>query len=265
MDEQTEKPPAEEELRTTQVPVMKNIPEERRARTSLLSEFNAKRVWMVIAGALLITNIVSPLVLTQMLTKEQLIIALDGANTFHVGPAKEMESSQEIMSTHALLASIALLQRSAAGFDLPEVLKQLYNSACGERATKELAKAMPDIKIRNERWRPEVSKVEMIKMDAANLFSIRVAGQLVKTGIAAGSPFESVQNYTLILKLIKNPRLTQNARYPLVVYDYELRMEAPLGGPGTKPVQPVPADVKGQDARKHLMDAIEQEKGKPAQ
>ena len=258
-DQPEQETPQAEDIRVTAVPVMKTTPSDGRARGGLLAELNAKRLWMLIACILAITTIASPIVMTILLTKPQLIIALDGANNFHIGPSAELESSKEIMSTHALLSCMALLQRSAAGFDMPELLKQIFNIASTEKANKELQKDMADIKTRNERWRPEVTKVEMIKMDQANLFTIRVAGILIKNGIAAGAFFESTQNFTLILKLIKNPRLTQNARYPLVVYDYELRLEASTGGPGMKPAASAAAaqlSPEESDARQKLMDTL---------
>lgn len=196
-----------------------------KARSSLLSENASKRLWMGIAGLLLIINIASPIVLIQLLRKDQLVIAIDGADTFHIGPGADFEQSEQLMTTHGVLAALTLLQRSAVGFDLPEMLQQLFTAEAKAKATAQLEEVLEELKSKNERWRPEIAKVEMVSIEADKLFALRVTGQLIKNGVAAGQPYEVPYNFTLLLRFVRNPRLMQNARYPLVVYDFEIRIE----------------------------------------
>lgn len=218
-------PYGEREL-VTKVPTSRKLPsiaqDPSRARAGILSELAGKRLWMAIAGFLLLTNLVTPIILVQTLIKPQLVVALDGANTFHVGPGQDYAASDEITTTHGVLGSLALLQRSEVGFDLPEMMERLYTRLANQKAKDQLQGEMEGMKERKERWRPEVSSVELVRVDDDRLYVIRAQGQLIKSGVAAGGRYETAQEYTLLLRLIRNPDILRNGRYPLVVYDYEL-------------------------------------------
>ena len=234
----------------------KKVQQERkqRAQTSILSELSSKRLWMGISALLLVINVVSPIILVKLLSKDQLVIAIDGANTFHIGPGADFVQSDQLITTHGVLAALALLQRSPIGFDLPEMLQQLFTPGAKEKATKELATVMDELKSKNERWRPEVSKVEMGSIEGDRLFALRVTGQLLKNGVAAGQAYEVPYNFTLLLRFVRNPKLTQNAKYPLVVYDFEFRLDKRADGngmPGSGTTKDTPAARLLNDVNKN--------------
>lgn len=222
-EETGQEEPADEKLSVTEVPSgPRRNPTPSGAKASLLSELNGKRVWMGIAAVEFAALIIVPVWIVSIMQQPVQVIAVDGANTFHIGPAVDFSSSSELRDSHALQATWALLTRSQVGFSLPEMQQGLFNKDARDLADKDLEGQIEDLKIKKMRVVPEVSKMETVTVQEDRVF-MRVTGQMIHRGEAAGQLFEYPENFVLLLRFIRNPDLTKNAKYPLVVYDYELR------------------------------------------
>jgi hypothetical protein len=149
--------------------------------------------------------------------------------------------------------------KSPIGFEMPEILNQILTTSAVQRAKEELDKELPDLKERRMSVKPNVAKIEVVSVDEGQQTRLlmRVTGQLRYSGQTAGQLFEYYNDFTLLLRMVKNPKLTLNQRFPLVVYDWELRTT-----PGVKTTNP--SDLPGikQDALE-LLQKSEEEKRSP--
>lgn len=207
----------------TEIPVPAKRPEKPKGIVQLVAAWRDRRLLVALVLILIVTNAAVPIALVALLYRTQIVLVADEGGNLVVGPGLDFSDANKVHTTCAILATKALLDRNPTGFDTPELVNNLYFSDSLKQAEKELKDALPDLKLKSIHQKAEISKVDVVSVRQAGkiqIYYINVAGQVIRDGRVSGTPIREVDNFRIQFECWRNPRLTENGRYPLVVAKY---------------------------------------------
>jgi hypothetical protein len=206
-----------------EIPVPAKRPERPKGTSQLVGAWRDRRLLVILVLILIATNAIVPIALVSLLYRTQIVLVADEAGNLVIGPGVDFSDANKVHTTSAILATKALLDRNPTGFDMPELVENLYFNKSLKQAQEEVKAALPDLKLKSVHQKAEVAKVEVVSVRQAGklqIYYINVSGQIVRSGRVAGTAIREVDNFRIQLECWRNPRLNENGRYPLVVAGY---------------------------------------------
>ena len=216
----------------TTIPVRNATDRTSRPPTQMVSRFKDRRFLAFLCLVLIVSNILTPALVAIILRRDQLVIVTSESGNMVIAPGLDFSEAEKVHKTCALLATQALLQRNPTGFDMPEMVNNLFFRDGKIKADDEIYSALPNLKKRSMHQKVEIStiKVNSVKKTAnIQIYYIQVAGQIIRDGNIGGTRVREVDQFTVLYQMWQNPRLTENGRYPLVVADYKYLDLTPTG------------------------------------
>lgn len=211
------------ESETMEIDVPAKRPERPKGPANLLGPWRDRRLLVVLVLILIATNAIVPIALVALLYRTQIVLVADEGGNLVIGPGVDFSDANKVHTTSAILATKALLDRNPAGFDTPELVENLYFSESLKQAEEEMKAALPDLKLKSIHQKAEISGVDVVSVRQAGkiqIYYVNVAGQVIRSGRVSGTPIREVDNFRIQFECWRNPRLTENGRYPLVVANY---------------------------------------------
>lgn len=202
------------------------------APRELMSRFRDRRFLAGLCGLLVISNAVTPWLVARALHREQIVLVADSGGNMIIAPGLDFKEASKIHTTCGLLAAQALLQRSPAGFDMPDMVDNLFFRAGRKKAEDEITKALPALSSRSMHQKVEIASIgvqSVRQTQGIQIYFIEVAGQIIRDGRISGARVREVDEVKLLFEMWRNPRLTENGRYPLVAADYQYLLLKPTG------------------------------------
>lgn len=182
----------------------------------------AARFWFWISFALLLISVIQPILLLKAARIREKVIVMDGAGVFHVAPAAGLDDAEKLHAYVSTLAADALLNRSPAGPDNRELLKQLYIEPAYSYALKIIGGESSEFTKRDIHQKAEISEISTIGTANGRIIS-HVRGQIVRTGVFGGQTFSESYLFETVLTLVRNPNLSTNGRLPLAVWNLKYK------------------------------------------
>jgi hypothetical protein len=136
-----------------------------------------------------------------------------------LSPLVDPASDKELVEITASWAARCLLNRSPAGFDDPRLLELLFLRAATEKADKEFSAVKQEYVAKNLRSKVEISQIKGQAV-GDGMIVCRVTGQVIITGVVNGEAIQEINPTVIDFRLMRNPDLGRNRRYPLAVQDY---------------------------------------------
>jgi hypothetical protein len=198
----------------------------------LVSRFKDRRFLAGLCGLLVVSNIVTPWLVASALYRKQIVLVADSGGNIIIAPGLDFKEASKIHTTCGLLAAQALLQRGPAGFDMPDMVDNIFFRDGRKKAQDEIADALPALSSRSMHQKVEVSNIEVKSVrqtQGIQIYFIEVDGQIIRDGQISGARVREVDEVKLLFQMWQNPRLTENGRYPLVVADYKYLLLRPTG------------------------------------
>jgi hypothetical protein len=155
---------------------------------------------------------------------------MDGTESLVIAPLMPLEESNEILETLSLWAAKSFLDRGPQGFDAPETLQRIFLPQAAKKAEDEFSKVASEFSKKNIHQKFEVGRIDLQRLEQGVVMS-RVIGQVLTQAQIGDEQLNEPQAVTLNLKLVRNPYLGRNKRYPFAVMDYS------FGQPEQLPVQ----------------------------
>src|SRR5882672_8221805 len=126
-------------LRESSVPHVRPTSEQRPHRAwnplALFADHAlAARLWCVVDVIAVGFCAVQPFLIIRAYRTKERVVVLDAAGTFYSSPLLGFEEAAKLHEQHALLACLALFQRTPAGLDYPELLDKLFLPEAGKKA-----------------------------------------------------------------------------------------------------------------------------------
>lgn len=219
---------------TTPVIEVPHIPNTKppKAPAALVGLFRDRRLLTFLVVLLIVTNVITPLFLVNLLYREQIILVTDNAGNLVIGPGIDFSQADKMHVMCGVLAAKALLDRNPDGFDSPELLQNVFAPSASLIAEADWKASQPSSKAKVIHQKVEIAevKVQSIKQTSkSQLYYIGLTGQIIRMGSIDGTPIREVDEFKLQLEMARNPRLTENGRYPLVVTNYKFTRLEPTG------------------------------------
>jgi hypothetical protein len=186
---------------------------------SLASNALAARLWFTVAAVEAVALIVVPYLIVTKMKESERVLLVDEAGTFHLAPLLGFEKASRLHSYHATLATLAFLQRHPGGPDFPDLIDRIYIEPARSEAIRRIQADAGEFASKQIRQKPEITRIEILETRSDEVL-VLVHGQLVRVGTFRGRAFQEGLAFRLELSLSRNPRLTDNGRLPLAVYQF---------------------------------------------
>lgn len=173
-------------------------------------------LWFFVAMAGIGVAVAEPFFLVPVLKARERVVVIDPSNTYFVAPTLEFDEASALHTAQARLATAAFLERNPESFDNKELLQRLFGKTALQGAYQQQTKAGEEFRAKQIHQKPEISEVTILET-RSDFVLCQVRGQLVRAGIFNDRPFTEAVPFTLSLKMLRNPDMLTNARFPTVV------------------------------------------------
>jgi hypothetical protein len=198
-------------------------PRDRARRTDPIRVFVDKdrlaRFWFLAAIAVLIGAAIERIHLARTLKERERVVIVDPAGTFFVSPLLHFQEARELHAQQCTLAAIAFLERNPKDFDHPDLLKQMFLKQAYEKARSEFTAEEPEFKAKQLHQKAEIAKIDFLETRSDAVLT-QVSGQLIRSGVFQERAFTEAVPFTLKLKMLRNPNMVENGRFPTAIQDF---------------------------------------------
>ncbi|MBV9671868.1 MAG: hypothetical protein JO076_03470 [Verrucomicrobia bacterium] len=207
------------ETETRQCPAFRENQDLHRAANSLATARRTVRLLWIGLLVSLAANIFVPVYVISIMKRPEKVALLDGTESLIIAPLVPPEESREIIETLSIWAAKAYLDRGPQGFDMPETLARVFLPQAAKRANEEFKTVAEECAKKNIHQKVEIGRIDLQHLQNGVIVS-RVVGQLLTRAQVGDEEISEPQPITLDLKLVRNPYLGRNQRYPYAVQDY---------------------------------------------
>jgi hypothetical protein len=164
-------------------------------------------------------NLVIPVCIVMAMVRPEKVALMDGTESLIIAPLVPIEESNEILETVSLWAAKSFMDRGPQGFDTPETLERIFLPEAAKKAESEFKGVAAEFLKKNIHQKFEVARVDLQRLEQGVVIS-HVVWQLLTQAQIGDEQVNEPQPMTLNLKLVRNPFLGRNKRYPFAVADY---------------------------------------------
>lgn len=187
----------------------------------------ARLLWIALILSLL-GHLIVPVYLVTAMTKPEKVALMDGTESLIIAPLVPVEQSDEIMNTVSYWAAKSFLDRGPQGFDAPDTLNRVFLPEAAEKAKSEFKGVAEEFKKKSIHQKLEIARIDLQRIGGGIVMS-RVIGQILTQAQIGDQQVDQPQPIALNLKLVRNPFLGRNQRYPFAVVDYAFGQSEQLG------------------------------------
>jgi len=177
-------------------------------------------VWFGIAACILVLATVERLHLMQQFNRREHVVIIDPAHTYYVSPLLNFEEAKDLQAEQATLATIAFLERNPKDFDHPELLKKTFLKPALAKAQGLRDRELVEFRSKQLHQKSEIAQIDMLGT-RENEVLVKVTGQVIRNGIFQDKVFSEAFPFALRLRLVRNPNMAANGRFPTAVADFK--------------------------------------------
>jgi len=178
------------------------------------------KFWFLAAVAVLVGAAIERIHLARTLKERERVVIVDPAGTFFVSPLLHFQEARELHAQQSTLAAVAFLERNPKDFDHPDLLRQMFLKQAYEKARSELTAEEPEFKAKQLHQKAEIAKIDFLETRSDAVLT-QVSGQLIRSGVFQERPFTEAVPFTLKLKMLRNPNMVENGRFPTAIQDFK--------------------------------------------
>ncbi len=178
------------------------------------------KFWFLAAVAVLVGAAIERIHLARTLKERERVVIVDPAGTFFVSPLLHFQEARELHAQQSTLAAVAFLERNPKDFDHPDLLKQMFLKQAYEKARSEFTAEEPEFKAKQLHQKAEIAKIDFLETRNDAVLT-QVSGQLVRSGVFQERAFTEAVPFTLKLKMLRNPNMVENGRFPTAIQDFK--------------------------------------------
>ena len=178
------------------------------------------RFWFLAAVAVLIGAAIERIHLARTLKERERVVIVDPAGTFFVSPLLHFQEARELHAQQCTLAAVAFLERNPKDFDHPDLLRQMFLKQAYEKARSEFTAEEPEFKAKQLHQKAEIARIDFLETRSDAVLT-QVSGQLIRSGVFQERAFTEAVPFTLKLKMLRNPNMVENGRFPTAIQDFK--------------------------------------------
>ena len=176
--------------------------------------------WFFVAVAVTLVAAFDRYHLISQFKQRERVVIIDPAQTYYISPLLQFQEAKDLHVQQATLAATALLERNPKDFDHADLLKQMFLKSGLQKAQDQRTREAVEFRSKQLHQKPEIARVDILATRENEVLAT-VSGQVIRSGIFQEKVFTEVFNFKLSLRLIRNPNMAVNGRFPTAVADFE--------------------------------------------
>jgi hypothetical protein len=176
--------------------------------------------WFFFTVTVLLLSAIDRYHLVSQFKQRDRVVIIDPAGTYYLSPLLQFSEAKELHVQQAELATMAFLERNPKDFDNPDLLKLLFLKPALGKAQDERIQESVEFRAKQLHQKAEIARIDILATRDNEVLT-SVTGQIIRSGIFQDKAFTEAFPFTLRLRLIRNPNMALNGRFPTAVGDFK--------------------------------------------
>jgi hypothetical protein len=176
--------------------------------------------WFFFTTAVLAVSALDRYHLVSQFKQRERVVIIDPAGTYYLSPLLQFQEAKDLHVQQATLATTAFLERNPKDFDNPDLLRLLFLKPALAKAQDERTREAVEFRAKQLHQKVEIARIDILATRDNEILA-SVSGQLIRSGIFQDKAFAEAFSFTLRLRLIRNPNMALNGRFPTAVGDFK--------------------------------------------
>jgi hypothetical protein len=176
--------------------------------------------WFFFTVAVLLLSAIDRYHLVSQFKQRERVVIIDPAGTYYLSPLLQFSEVKELHVQQAELATMAFLERNPKDFDNADLLKLMFLKPALAKAQDEKIKESVEFRAKQLHQKAEIGQIDILATRDNEVLAA-VTGQIIRSGIFQDKAFTEAFPFTLRLRLIRNPNMALNGRFPTAVGDFK--------------------------------------------
>jgi hypothetical protein len=176
--------------------------------------------WFAFTVAVLLLSAIDRYHLVSQFKQQERVVIIDPAGTYYISPLLQFSEAKELHVQQAELATMVFLERNPKDFDNPDLLKLLFLKNAFDKALDERNSEAVEFRAKELHQKAEIGRIDILATRDNEVLAA-VTGQVIRVGIFQDKAFTEAFPFTLRLRLIRNPNMALNGRFPTAVGDFK--------------------------------------------
>jgi hypothetical protein len=176
--------------------------------------------WFAFTVAVLLLSAIDRYHIVSQFKQRERVVIIDPAGTYYLSPLLQFQEAKELHVQQAELATMVFLERNPRDFDNPDLLKQVFLKSAFNKAQDERISEAVEFRSKQLHQKAEIGRIDILATRDNEVLAV-VTGQIIRTGIFQDRAFTEAFPFTLRLRLIRNPNMALNGRFPTAVGDFK--------------------------------------------
>ncbi len=176
--------------------------------------------WFFFTVAVLLLSAMDRYHIVSQFKQRERVVIIDPAGTYYLNPLLQFSEAKDLHVQQAELATMAFLQRNPKDFDNADLLKLLFLKSALGKAQEERIKESVEFRAKQLHQKVEIGRIDILATRDNEVLAA-VTGQIIRSGIFQDKAFTEAFPFTLRLRLIRNPNMALNGRFPTAVGEFK--------------------------------------------
>lgn len=176
--------------------------------------------WFAFTVAVLLLSAIDRYHLVSLFKQRERVVIIDPAGTYYLSPLLQFSEAKELHVQQAELATLAFLERNPKEFDNPDLLKLVFLKSAFIKAQDERISEAVEFRSKQLHQKVEIGRIDILATRESDVLAA-VTGQIIRSGIFQDKAFTEAFPFTLRLRLVRNPNMALNGRFPTAVGDFK--------------------------------------------
>jgi hypothetical protein len=176
--------------------------------------------WFFVAVAVILLSAFDRSNLIRHFQQRERVVIIDPSGTYYLSPLLQFQEAKDFHVQQATLAALAFLERNPKDFDHPELLKQLFLKPALSKAQDQRTREAAEFRAKQLHQKAEIGRIDVL-VTRENEVLANVNGQVIRAGVFQEKAFTEAFQFTLRLRLLRNPNMAANGRFPTAVGDFK--------------------------------------------
>ena len=176
--------------------------------------------WFAFTVAVLLLSAIDRYHIISQFKQRERVVIIDPAGTYYLNPLLQFSEAKDLHIQQAELATMAFLERNPKDFDNADLLKLLFLKPALAKAQDERIKEMVEFRAKQLHQKAEIGRIDILATRDNEVLAA-VTGQIIRSGIFQDKAFTEAFSFTLRLRLVRNPNMALNGRFPTAVGDFK--------------------------------------------
>ena len=176
--------------------------------------------WFFFTAAVLLLSAIDRYHIVSQFKQRDRVVIIDPAGTYYLSPLLQFQEAKELHVQQAELPTLVFLERNPKDFDNPDLLRLLFLKPALGKAQDERISESVEFRAKQLHQKAEIGRIDILTTRENEVLAA-VTGQIIRSGIFQDRAFTEAFPFTLRLRLIRNPNMALNGRFPTAVGDFK--------------------------------------------